>query len=161
LIIGPHASHDANHHPGHGGTAHKNPYHIGGRFGDFANRGSCDENCPSKPDGPDTRNAIWVRNNLESLKLSPCSDPNAEAFSLYAILDKSRRQVLGSFPARRVICFMAIIYPALGNFGDDESPEEARLHAPPISFGMETVRRQKIAVGRERGSDYQAQIDIP
>jgi hypothetical protein len=79
-----------------GGTAHKNPYHIGGRFGDFVDRGSCDENCPSKPDGPDTRNAIWVRNNLESLKLSPRSDPNAEVFSLHAILDKSRRQVLGS-----------------------------------------------------------------
>jgi len=55
---------------------------------------------------------------------------------------------------------MAIIYLALGNFGDDKSPGEARLHASAISFGIETVRRQKIAIGREMGSDYLAQIDI-
>jgi len=49
---------------------------------------------------------------------------------------------------------MAIIYLALGNFGDDESPGKARLHAPAISFGIETVRWQKIAIGREMNSDY-------
>jgi hypothetical protein len=35
---------------------------------------------------------------------------------------------------------MMVIYLALGNFGDNESPGKARLYASTSSFGIELVR---------------------